>query len=248
MQVIKVGGNELDDVAFLEALSAAVASLAEPTVVVHGGGKAIAEMQLRLGLQAVKVDGLRVTDAESLAVVQMVLSGHANKYLVVALLGAGVAAVGLSGVDGGLLRCKKKRHPAADLGFVGEIDEVNGALLRRLMRQGYVPVVSPISLGHDGQVYNVNADEAAGAIAGTLRASVLTFVSDVPGVLDGTGEPIPRLTAAQAEGLIADGVIAGGMIPKARAAVAALGNGVATARVTSVAHLVGGGGTVFVES
>jgi len=248
VQVIKVGGNELDDAEFLAALSAAVASLPDPVVLVHGGGKAIAEMQSRLGLQAVKVDGLRVTDAESLAVAQMVLSGLANKQLVVALLRAGVTAVGLSGVDGGLLRCAKKRHPTADLGYVGEIVDVRGDLLRQLLADGLAPVISPISLGQDGQVYNVNADEAAGAVAAALEAELLTFVSNVPGVLDSEGVPIPRLTAAQTEGLIADGVIEGGMIPKARAAVEAIGRGVPQARITAVSHLAGDGGTVFVSA
>lgn len=247
MQVIKIGGNELDDERFLEALSAAVASLPDPAVLVHGGGKAIAAMQARLGLETVKVDGLRVTDAESLTVAQMVLSGHANKQIVVALLRAGVTAVGLSGVDGGLLRCRKREHPAADLGFVGEIVDVNGALLKTLADRGLVPVISPISLGQDGQVYNVNADEAAGAVAAALQADLLTFVSNVPGVLDGKGHPIPRLTWPQTESLIAEGVIAGGMIPKARAAMAAMGCGVREARITTVAHLAGGGGTTFVE-
>ena len=248
MQVIKIGGNELDDAAFLEALGTAVATMSEPAVLVHGGGKAIAEMQSRLGLQAVKVDGLRVTDAESLAVAQMVLSGHANKQIVVALLRAGITAVGLSGVDGGLLRCAKKRHPAADLGFVGEIVDVHTALLRGLVAQKLLPVISPISLGQDGRVYNVNADEAAGAIAAALRADLLTFVSNVPGVLDGEGRPIPRLTPAKVESLITDGVIDGGMIPKARTAVAALARGVSQARITTVSHLLESGGTVFVRT
>ena len=245
MQVIKVGGNELDNAGFLKALSGAVAALAEPVVLVHGGGKAIAEMQSRLGLEAVKVDGLRVTDAQSLTVAQMVLSGHANKQIVVALLRADVPAVGLSGVDGGLLRCTKKRHATADLGFVGEIVEVHAALLKQLMAQGLVPVISPISLGEDGEVYNVNADEAAGAVAAKLEADLLTFVSNVSGVLDHDGNAIARLTAAKTEGLIADGVIAGGMIPKARSALAALTRGVPQARIVDVQGLLDSGGTVF---
>lgn len=248
MQVIKIGGNELDDGGFLAALSAAVAAFPEPAVLVHGGGKAIAAMQSRLGLQAVKVDGLRVTDAESLKVAQMVLSGHANKQIVVALLHAGVPAVGLSGVDGGLLCCAKKEHPATDLGFVGVIVDVQAPLLQGLMAQGLVPVISPISLGQDGQVYNVNADEAAGAIAAALQADLLTFISNVPGVLDGDGRPLPRLAPAEVEALIADGVIEGGMIPKVRTAVAAVARGVGQARITTVAHLLESGGTSFVST
>ena len=245
MQVIKIGGNELDDADFLQALSTGVASLPESVILVHGGGKAIAEMQSRLGLEAVKVDGLRVTDSQSLTVAQMVLSGHANKQIVVALLRGEVPAVGLSGVDGGLLRCKKKRHPTADLGFVGEIIDVNVALLNQLMAQGLVPVISPISFGEDGQVYNVNADEAAGAIATALEADWLTFISNVSGVLDHEGKPIARLTAAETETLIADGVIAGGMIPKARAALEALACGVPQARIIDISGLQEPGGTAF---
>ena len=125
MQLLKIGGNELSDSTFLNNLAQTVAALDEPVVIVHGGDRAIADMQARLGLPTVKVDGLRVTDAESLAVTQMVLSGQTNKLIVVALLSAGVQAAGISGVDGGLLRCVKKQHPLADLGFVGQIVQVH---------------------------------------------------------------------------------------------------------------------------
>ena len=246
MHVIKIGGNELDDAGFLGNLANFVAELGEPVVIVHGGGKAIADLQAKLGLATVKVDGLRVTDAESLAVAQMVLSGQANKLIVSALLAAGVDAVGLSGVDGGILRCQKKQHATADLGFVGTITQVKTRVVESLLAQGITAVLSPISLGEDGQTYNVNADEAAGAVALALNARLLDFVSNVPGVLF-EGQVIPQLTPVQTEQLITDGVVNGGMIPKVRAAVTAVASGVPQARIVNMAGLVSAGGTVFYQ-
>ncbi len=236
----------MDDEGFLAGLGRVVAGLGEAVVVVHGGGKAIGEMQRRLGLRPVMVDGLRVTDAESLAVAQMVLCGQTNKVIVAALLAAGVDAVGLSGVDGGLLRCVKKQHPTADLGYVGQVTAVRPELVRQLVSQGITPVIAPISLGLDGQVYNVNADEAAGALAAALPAGMLTFVSNVPGVLDQEGQVVRSLTAGQTEALIESGVIGGGMVPKVRAALAVVGRGVHRARIVNLAGLGNGGGTLFV--
>ena len=233
---------------FLEELARQIGLIVNETgalpVLVHGGGRDIAAMQERLNLPVIKVEGLRVTDAESLFVAQMVLSGHTNKQVVRALLAAGLDAVGLSGVDGGLLRCRKKAHPTADLGLVGEIVSARGDLLRGLLAMGIIPVVSPISLGLDGQTYNVNADEAAGAIALALPAAALDFVSNVPGVLDG-GRRLPELTAARADELISSGVISGGMIPKVRTALEAVGRGVPQVRIVDLAGLGSGGGTVF---
>lgn len=244
-RVIKIGGNEMNAPGFLEQLAGQLARLAVdgPLVVVHGGGQDIAALQARLGLEPVKVDGLRVTDAESLAVAQMVLSGHTNKHIVRALLAAGIDAVGLSGVDGGLLRCHKKAHPTVDLGLVGEVAAVRVELLVRLLDAGMMPVVSPISLGEDGQIYNVNADEAAGAIAAALPAETLDFVSNVPGVLAG-GELLSNLSMDEAEALIADGTVSGGMIPKVRTALDALDRGVRRVRIVNLDGLGGGGGTV----
>jgi acetylglutamate kinase len=247
MDIIKIGGNELDNPAFVQELAARVAAMAEAPVLVHGGGRAIAALQQRLGIEPVMVDGLRVTDAASLEVAQMVLSGSTNKMLVAALMAAGVTAVGLSGVDGGLLRCVKKQVAGDGLGLVGTVVGVNAALLQQLAAQGVVPVVSPISLGIDGQIYNVNADEAASAIAAALGAGLLSFVSNVPGVLDGAGQPLPQLSAATTEQLIAAGVIRGGMVPKVRAALAGLQQGVARARIVDLQGLGNGGGTVFVH-
>ena len=214
-------------------------------VIVHGGGRAIADMQARLGLPTVKVDGLRVTDAESLSVTQMVLSGKTNKLVVVALLAVGVQAVGISGVDGGLLRCVKKVHLSLDLGFVGQIVTVSARIVQSLLDQDVVPVISPVSLGVDGQVYNVNADEAAGAIAAALKARVLTFISNVPGVLDQDEQPIARLTTSQTEQLIQSGIIRDGMIPKVRTALEVVEQGVVGARIVNLDGLVGDFGTHF---
>lgn len=245
MQVLKIGGNELSEPGFLENLALIVAGINEPLILVHGGGRAIAEMQARLGVKPVKVDGLRVTDAESLAISQMVLSGQANKHIVAALLTAGVQAVGLSGVDGGLLRCVKKQHPTVDLGFVGQIAEVRPEILQSLIGQGVTPVISPISLGYEGQVYNVNADEAAGALAAVVQARVLNFISNVPAVLDQDERPIASLTARQTELLIERGVIHGGMVPKVRAALAVIDQGVPSARIVNLNGFAAGSGTLF---
>jgi acetylglutamate kinase len=247
MEVLKIGGNELEEPEFLRGLGDTVAAMDEPVVIVHGGGRAIADMQARLGLETVKVDGLRVTDAASLAVSQMVLSGHTNKTIVVALLSAGVQAVGISGVDGGLLRCVRKQHPAADLGFVGQIVEVHPQLIHILVAQGITPVISPISLGLEGQVYNINADEAAGAIAAALKARVLNFISNVPGVLDQDNRTIPKLTAAESQLLIQRGVIRDGMIPKVLAALEVINGGVPSARIVNLTGLPAGQGTLFIS-
>jgi acetylglutamate kinase len=245
-RVIKIGGNELNVDGFLDELAGQVAGVAadEPVLIVHGGGQEIAALQTRLGIEPVKVDGLRVTDAASLNVAEMVLSGRANKQIVRALLAAGLDAIGLSGVDGRLLAARQKAHPTADLGLVGEVTAVRAHLLQRLLQVGLIPVISPISLGNDGQTYNVNADEAATAIAAALEAEALDFVSNVPGVLD-NGELVPHLSSDEAEALIANGVIAGGMIPKVRAALDALARGVPQVRIVDLAGLRGGGGTVF---
>ena len=249
-RVIKIGGNEMNTPGFLEELARQIGGLlaatGEPLVIVHGGGQEIATLQTRLGIEPVKVDGLRVTNAESLAVAQMVLSGHTNKAIVKAFLAAGLDAAGFSGIDGGLLRCRKKQHPTVDLGLVGRITGVRSGFLNHFAMQGIIPVISPISLGEDGQTYNVNADEAAGAIAEALGADHLDFVSNVPGVLQ-DGRLLAQLTAPQANALIAGGVVNGGMIPKVQTALEALERGVPRVRIVNLAGLKGGGGTVFLS-
>ncbi len=245
--VIKVGGNELDDPAFLDGLVGAIGWLgAEHRVVlVHGGGKEIAAWQEKLGLMPRFIEGLRVTDDQSMAVAEMVLSARTNKMLVARLLRAGILAAGISGVDGGLLIVEKMTHPAGDLGRVGRIVGSDPLILRALLAAGFVPVVSPISLGRDGRSYNVNADQAAQAIAVALGASALAFVSNVPGV-KANGQVVESLTVAQAEGWIKDGTISGGMIPKVRAALEAVNAGVRRAVITNLAGLRENTGTAVI--
>jgi acetylglutamate kinase len=250
MRVLKIGGNELNDPEFLPALAGWVAettSGGESIIIVHGGGNDIAAIQSRLGLEPKKVDGLRVTDAHSLTIAQMVLSGHVNKQIVTALLVEDVDAVGLSGVDGRLLTASKKSHPTVNLGLVGEIIDVRAELLTSLSDHGVTAVVSPISIGKDNLIYNVNADEAASAIALALQADLLDFISNVPGVLN-NGQVVPQLNASQTEDLINQGIINGGMVPKVRGALTAVAKGVPRARIVNLAGLLQSGGTIFMEA
>lgn len=240
--VIKIGGNEMDRPGYFDDLARSVASLQPhaPCVVVHGGGQAINRLQERLGLQPAYYNGQRVTDNAALEVAEMVLSGRVNKQLVLALLRAGVDAAGLSGVDRGLLTVEPW---APDMGRVGRIVSVRTGPLFDLCAQNVVPVISPISAGPDG-TYNVNADHAAGAIAVALQAAHATFVTNVPGVRIGD-RIAPALSVAEAESLIARGVITGGMIPKVQAALAAVAHGVRQAVITDLPGLNAGTGTVF---
>jgi acetylglutamate kinase len=246
--VLKVGGNEIDDEGFLAGLVEAIGRLRERAapVLVHGGGKEIARLQGALGLEPRFVEGLRVTDEATLAVTEMVLSGAVNKRLVARLLAGGIPAVGLSGVDGGLLQVRPMVHPAGDLGRVGEVVAVEPALLDLLLERGMVPVVSPISLGPDGQSYNVNADHAAMALARALGADSLAFVTNVPGVLV-EGQVVAQLASAEAGEWIQRGVISGGMVPKVRAALDVVAAGVAEARIVDLVGLGCGGGTCVVR-
>jgi acetylglutamate kinase len=241
--VLKIGGNELDDPAFVAELARVVAALRPAPVLVHGGGKEIGVMQRALGGEPRFVAGLRVTDEAALAAAEMVLCGTVSTRLVAALLAAGADAQGLSGVDRGLIRVEKLQHPEGDLGRVGRPVAVRAEVLRGLLDAGIVPVIAPISLGPDGP-YNVNADEAAGAIAAALGQAEVVFVTNVPGVLV-RDAVAPQLTQAQIEGLIADGTISGGMIPKVRSALAALDAGVRSARITNLEGLRSNAGTVI---
>jgi len=245
VQVIKVGGNELDASEFIARLATTIAGLARRGVnliLVHGGGKELTTLLTALQIETRFRDGLRVTDARTRDAALMVLSGLANKRLVAALVAHGVLAIGLSGVDGGIV-CAVPLH--AELGFVGRPVRVRVELLRACLAQGWLPVVAPMSLGEDGEIYNVNADHAAGAIAAAMNADLLTFVTNVPGVLDGCGALLPSLSAAQAEALIANGTISGGMIPKVRTALEALNAGVGRVRITNLDGVASNGGTVF---
>jgi acetylglutamate kinase len=244
--VIKVGGSDLDSQDFLFGLANAVRSSLDAgqfPVVVHGGGKAIAAYQQKLGLEAYHVEGLRVTDEASLDVAEMVLSGLLNKRIVRALLDRDIRAAGISGVDDGTIQVEKMWHPMGDLGRVGEVKDVDTHLISALVEAGIVPVISPISFcTHDALSYNVNADHAATAIAARLGAARLIFISNVPGVLI-AGRVVRAITASQAEGWIDEGLITGGMVPKVRSAISAVRGGVAQAVITNLAGVQENGGT-----
>jgi acetylglutamate kinase len=243
MLVLKVGGNEIDDANFLSGFARAVAQMIETPVIVHGGGKEIADLQVKLGLTPRFVEGLRVTDDASLAIAEMVLSGRVNKRIVAALLNTGADALGLSGIDRALVRVEKMQHPSGDLGRVGKVVSVRGDVVRDLIAQKIVPVISPISLGAEG-AYNVNADSVACALASALNADAVVFVTNVPGVLQ-NDQVIPSLTTHDAEALIKSKIIFGGMIPKVRAALDAVAGGAQAARITNLEGLVNGSGTVI---
>jgi len=205
-------------------------------VVVHGGGPQIGAMLKRLNIASSFIDGLRVTDAAAMEVVEMVLSGTINKQIVAGINSAGGRAVGVSGKDGNMVRAKKiersridpntKERVPIDLGFVGEPDRVDAEVLRMILNSDLIPVVAPIGVGARGETYNINADTVAGAVAGAIAAERLVLLTDVEGVLDADGKLISHMTVSQARALMADGTISGGMIPKIETAVDAVEKGV----------------------
>ena len=265
--VVKYGGHAMGeeetalrfgrDIALLEQVGV-------NPVVVHGGGPQINAMLKRLDVKSTFVQGLRVTDATMLDVVEMVLAGPVNKQVAEAITRAGVLAVGISGKDGGLVRARKLmrtyRDPDSniekvlDLGFVGEPEHINPRVLELMIGADIVPVVAPVGVGADGQTYNINADTVAGAIAGALSAERLLMLTDVRGVLGPDGNFIPEMTVAEVKKGIADGWISGGMIPKVETCIYAVERGVKGAVILDgrVPHAVlrelftdGGAGTLI---
>ena len=227
--MVKIGGSMAEDRQCLEELATDLARLATSGVrvaLVHGGGKDINRNLQWLGQEPRFVDGLRYTDAAAMDMVEMTLSGRVNKLLVRLLLAAGTKPCGISGVDAGLFSATPLREDGA-LGQVGKVTGVKTEIISTLWAGGFVPVVSPVSLGPDGQSWNVNADDAAAALASALVADRLVFVSDVPGVLDADKNRIASLDLAAIEELIASGVANGGMIPKLRGCVQTVASGVA---------------------
>ena len=226
--VVKYGGAAMDRSGLAASFAEDIALLQSAgitPVVVHGGGPQVTQVSARLGIETTFVDGLRVTDAETLDVATMVLAGKLNKEVVGSLVAGGVAAVGLSGIDGGLLLAR--RQVAPDLGFVGEVVHVNADVLRTLTDRRFVPVVASIAVDETGQAYNVNADVVAGELAIELAAEKLVFINDVPGLIGPTGDLLSELSAQQCLDLLArGGVVEGGMIPKLESAVDALRAGV----------------------
>ena len=265
--VVKYGGHAMGeeetalrfgrDIALLEQVGV-------NPVVVHGGGPQINAMLKRLNVKSNFVQGLRVTDAEMVDVVEMVLAGTVNKQVAEAITRAGVMAVGISGKDGGLVRARKltrtvrdpdsKIEQVLDLGFVGEPESIDTRVLKLLIGAEIVPVVAPVGVAADGQTYNINADTVAGAIAGALNAERLLMLTDVPGVLDGNKQLIPEMTVAEVKAGIDSGMISGGMIPKVETCIYAVERGVKGAVILDgrVPHAVlrelftnGGAGTLI---
>ena len=236
--VIKYGGHAMTDEALKQAFALNVALLklvGIHPVIVHGGGPQINAMLGKLEIKAEFRQGQRVTDDATMNVVEMVLVGSVNKDIVNWLNRAGARAVGLSGKDGMLLEARKRelvirREDAPpeiiDLGNVGQVTNVNTALIHSLIRDGFVPVIAPVGVDSEGHTYNINADSVAGAVAGALRAKRLLMLTDVEGLLDKNGARISDLTASRARDLQADGTISGGMIPKMECCLSALADGV----------------------
>jgi len=240
--VIKYGGHAMGDAELAQIFARDIVLLKQVgihPVVVHGGGPQIGRMLERLKIKSEFIDGLRVTDAETVEIVEMVLSGTINKEIVAAISTAGGTAVGLSGKDGHLIQARKlarsRRDPDSniervlDLGYVGEPTEVNASMLTRLEQGGMIPVIAPIGAGPNGETFNINADTVAGAVAAATKATRLFLLTDVIGVLDGERKLIEELTVARARALMADGTISGGMIPKIETCIEAIQGGLEAA-------------------
>lgn len=220
--VMKCGGSTLAalPVAFFEDLRDLQQNGVKP-VIVHGGGPAISETLTKLGIASEFVNGLRKTSNEVLDVVEMVLAGRINKEIVRKIQLSGAGALGLCGVDGYLIEAQPVAN-AAEIGFVGDVTNVNAAVIAGVMDMNYIPVIAPIGIDRQGQRYNINADTAAGAVASHLGVEQMIVVTDVPGILrsiDGVKQVVPVITVAEIEEMIASGEIYGGMIPKVRAAI-----------------------------
>lgn len=237
--VIKYGGHAMGDAGLAKLFARDIVLLRQVginPVVVHGGGPQIGQMLERLKIKSAFIDGLRVTDKDTVDVVEMVLAGSINKSIVSAINEAGGFAVGLSGKDGNLIRAQRlrrtKRDPGSnierilDLGLVGEPTEINPHILDFYERSDITPVIAPIGSGAQGETLNVNADTAAGAIAAAVGARRLMMLTDVEGVLDKSGRLIHEMTTSEARRYIADGTIHGGMIPKIETCLEAVGKGV----------------------
>ncbi len=237
--VVKYGGHAMGEERLAEQFGHDIALLKQVginPVVVHGGGPQINAMLKRLAITSTFIDGLRVTDAAMVEVVEMVLAGSVNKHVADLITRAGAMAVGICGKDGGMIRARKLRRTTVDpgsriehvldLGFVGEPSHVDVRVIHALTGAGLIPVIAPVGLGEDGETYNINADTVAGAVAGALGAKRLLMLTDVPGVLDGEKRLIEELTVADATAGIANGMITGGMIPKVENCIDAVLKGV----------------------
>ncbi|MFO1347466.1 MAG: acetylglutamate kinase [Pseudomonadales bacterium] len=237
--VVKYGGNAMVDDALTQGFAQDIALMklvGMNPVVVHGGGPQIGSLLEKLGIQSEFISGMRVTDAATMEVVEMVLGGAVNKTVVNLLNQAGGKAIGITGKDGDLIRAKKMAMKDADgkvlnIGFVGEVEHVNREVIDALVRSDFIPVIAPVGVGADGQSYNINADLVAGKVAEALSAEKLMLLTNVSGLQDKAGKVLTGLTTAQVDGLIADGTIYGGMLPKIHCALEAVKNGVTSAHI-----------------
>jgi acetylglutamate kinase len=240
--VVKYGGHAMGDEKVAESFARDIVLLKQVginPIVVHGGGPQIGAMLERLKIKSSFIDGLRVTDASTVEIVEMVLSGSINKQIVTAINRAGGFAVGMSGKDGNLIKARKlrrtKKDPGSniekilDLGFVGEPHEINPHILDQFEQSDIIPVIAPIGVGPDGETFNINADTVAGAVAGAVGAARLLMLTDVAGVLDDTGRLIKDMTVERAKTLMLSGTISGGMIPKVETCLDAIEQGVEAA-------------------
>ena len=242
--VIKYGGNAMSDELLKRSFARDVVLLklvGLNPVVVHGGGPQIEQLLARVGKKGEFVQGMRVTDAETMDVVEMVLAGQVNKEIVELINHAGGRAVGLTGQDGGLINARKLRMTSKekpeeqiDIGQVGEIESIDPRIIQTLTGNGFIPVIAPIGSGGEGETYNINADVVAGKIAEVLKAEKLILMTNTRGVLDQEGKLLTGLTARQIDDLFADGTISGGMLPKISSALDAARGGV------SAVHIIDG--------
>ena len=234
--VIKYGGNAMVEERLKESFARDVILLklvGMNPVVVHGGGPQIDEALKKIGKTGTFIQGMRVTDEETMEVVEWVLGGEVQQDIVMLIIHFGGQAVGLTGKDGGLIRAKKmlvadekNAGGTIDLGFVGEIDAINPAVVKALQDDAFIPVISPIGFSEEGQAYNINADLVAGKMAEILHAEKLVMMTNIPGVMDKSGTLLTDLTAREIDGLFADGTISGGMLPKISSALDAAKSGV----------------------
>lgn len=242
--VIKYGGNAMVDEALKQSFARDIVlmkAVGLNPVVVHGGGPQIGNMLKRIGKQSEFVQGMRVTDDETMDVVEMVLGGLVNKEIVSLINRHGGRAVGLTGKDGKLIRAKKlvmtrnmpelEATEIIDIGHVGEVESIDTRIIDMLAKDDFIPVIAPIGVGEDGFSYNINADLVAGTLAATLKAEKLILLTNIAGLLDKSKNLIPKLTAAEVNALIADGTIYGGMLPKINSALAAVKNGAKSAHI-----------------
>ena len=231
--VVKYGGNAMTDPTLQSGFARDIVLMKlvgiDP-VIVHGGGPQIGQLLDRLGKKTEFIDGMRVTDAETMDVVEMVLGGSVNKRIVSLINQHGGRAVGLSGKDGGLIRARKL-EAAGDLGRVGTVESIDPDVVRNLETGGFIPVIAPVGVDEDGATYNINADLVAGTLAGVLQAEKLILLTNTAGVLDRDGELLTGLSPARVEALIEDGTIHGGMLPKIRCALDAVASGVRAAHI-----------------